>query len=372
MDAGKREGWRTSRGSMQEIAPRATPAHSPQPAATARGRATATTKGREEGESGKRGRARTHPPCSHLSSPAPPPRSRDIRPRYPDPDIPTTDTHPRYPPAHPPTLPTSLRPRSTTDPTDPPLLQRYPPEIPRRYPYSQVSTRPTHLAHVVAPQVHKHDVLSALLLVRQQLRLQGGVLLRRRPPPPRARQRPAQSARGHEVLWPRPWKILWSQPLAAYPNSSCLAARPPLPSSNAYPSLDTQAPLTICSSKGPHLPGPPPVRPPALPVRRLVTSPFKKYLPPAARPPRPPALLLASAPHPAVPTGELSIPSACVQIPSCPPARPPARPPVGHQAVLAHATEDLRGRGHHYAAAGLEGGGAAGSACMIMRDAQQL
>ena len=53
---------------------------------------------------------------------------------------------------------------------------------------------PTHLAHIIAPQVHKHDVLSTLLLIRQQLRLQGSVLLRGQPPLPRPRQRPAAGA----------------------------------------------------------------------------------------------------------------------------------------------------------------------------------
>lgn len=47
------------------------------------------------------------------------------------------------------------------------------------------------LAHVVAPQVHEHDVLSALLLICQQILLKRPVLLRSGAAPPRARQRPA-------------------------------------------------------------------------------------------------------------------------------------------------------------------------------------
>mmetsp|Transcript_29354 Transcript_29354/g.74802 ORF Transcript_29354/g.74802 Transcript_29354/m.74802 type:complete len:435 (-) Transcript_29354:763-2067(-) len=53
-----------------------------------------------------------------------------------------------------------------------------------------------HLAHVVATQVHKHDVLRALLAVGQQLALQRRVLLRAGPAPARARQR----AVGHHAL----------------------------------------------------------------------------------------------------------------------------------------------------------------------------
>ncbi len=47
----------------------------------------------------------------------------------------------------------------------------------------------SHAADVVAAQVEQHDVLRALLLVAQQVRLQLGIFLGRAPPPPGARQR---------------------------------------------------------------------------------------------------------------------------------------------------------------------------------------
>ncbi len=49
----------------------------------------------------------------------------------------------------------------------------------------------SHLSDIVAAQVHKHDVLCALLLVSQQLRLQRRIALWRLSTPPRSCQRPA-------------------------------------------------------------------------------------------------------------------------------------------------------------------------------------
>ena len=49
-----------------------------------------------------------------------------------------------------------------------------------------------HLADIVTAEVHKHDVLSALLLVAQQLPFQGCVALGGLPSSPRSCQRSAQ------------------------------------------------------------------------------------------------------------------------------------------------------------------------------------
>ena len=51
------------------------------------------------------------------------------------------------------------------------------------------------LADIIAAQVDQHDVLAALLLVSQQLLLQGHILCRGFAPPPSASQRPAQALR---------------------------------------------------------------------------------------------------------------------------------------------------------------------------------
>ena len=56
-----------------------------------------------------------------------------------------------------------------------------------------VCTDLTRLADIVAAEVDKHDVLSALLLIAQQLSFQGLVALGGLPSSPRPCQRPAQA-----------------------------------------------------------------------------------------------------------------------------------------------------------------------------------